>query len=42
MPKYRKFSSRYRDEAVVMVSQSQRPIARVTREMGVNAGTLGT
>lgn len=32
----------YRDEAVLMVIQSQRPIAQVARELGVNEGTLGT
>jgi len=42
MPKYRKFTQEYRDEAVLMVIQSQRPIAQVARELGVNEGTLGT
>ena len=32
----------YRDEAVLMVIQTQRPIAQVARELGVNEGTLGT
>jgi transposase len=32
----------YRDEAVLMVIQSQRPIAQVARELGINEGTLGT
>jgi len=39
MPKYRKFSPEYRDEAVLMVIQTQRPIAQVARELGVNEGT---
>jgi transposase len=42
MPKYRKFTQEYRDEAVLMVIQSQRPIAQVARELGINEGTLGT
>jgi transposase len=32
----------YRDEAVLMVIQSQRPIAQVARELGINEVTLGT
>ena len=39
MPKYRKFTQEYRDEAVLMVIQSQRPIAQVARELGINEGT---
>src|SRR5665811_134025 len=42
MLKYRKFTQEYRDEAVLMVIQSQRPIAQVARELGINEGTLGT
>ena len=42
MPKYRKFTQEYRDEAVLMVIQSQRPIAQVARELGINEGTLVT
>src|SRR5664279_5062147 len=42
MPKYRKFTQEYRDEAVLMVIQFQRPIAQVARELGINEGTLGT
>ena len=42
MSKYRKFTQEYRDEAVLMVIQSQRPIAQVARELGINEGTLGT
>jgi len=38
----RKFTQEYRDEAVLMVIQSQRPIAQVARELGINEGTLGT
>ncbi len=37
----RKFSPEYRDEAVKMVIDSSQPIARVTRELGINEGTLG-
>jgi len=36
MPKYRKFTQEYRDEAVLMVIQTQRPIAQEGRELGVN------
>ena len=42
MPKYRKFTAQYRDEAVLMVIQTQRPIAVVARELGISEGTLGT
>ena len=42
MPKYRKFTQEYRHEAVLMIIQSQRPIAQVARELGINEGTLGT
>jgi hypothetical protein len=39
---YRKLTQEYRDEAVLMVIQSQRPIAQVVaREPGINEGTLG-
>jgi len=41
MSKYRKFTPEYREEAVKMVIQSQRPIAEVSRELGINEGTLG-
>lgn len=41
MPKYRKFSPEYRDEAVKLVLESSRPIAEVARELGINEGTLG-
>jgi len=41
MSKYRKFTPEYREEAVKMVIQSQRPIAEVARELGINDGTLG-
>jgi transposase len=39
--KYRKFSPEFRDEAVRLVIESSRPIARVARELDVNEGTLG-
>ena len=42
MQKYRKFTPEYRDEAVKLVIHTQRPIAEVARELGVNEGTLGT
>ncbi|HET7476709.1 MAG TPA: transposase, partial [Dermatophilaceae bacterium] len=42
MAKYRKFTPEYRDEAVKMVIHTQRPIAEVARELGINEGTLGT
>jgi transposase-like protein len=41
MGKYRKFTPEYRDEAVKMVLESERPIAVVARELGINEGTLG-
>ncbi len=41
MSKYRKFTPEYREEAVKMVIQSQRPVAEVARELGINEGTLG-
>ena len=42
MSKYRKFTPEYREEAVKMVIQTQRPTAEVARELGINEGTLGT
>ena len=42
MPRPKKsFSPEYRDEAVKMVIESSRPIARVAKELGINEGTLG-
>ncbi len=35
------FSPEFREEAVKMVIESSRPIARVARELGINEGTLG-
>jgi transposase-like protein len=35
------FSPEYRDEAVKMVIETSRPIARVAKELGINEGTLG-
>ncbi|MEW2508498.1 IS3 family transposase [Amycolatopsis sp. NPDC047767] len=37
----RKFSPEFRDEAVKMVANGDRPIAQVARELGINPGTLG-
>jgi transposase len=39
--KYGKFSPEFRDEAVKLVVEGSRPIARVARELGINEGTLG-
>ena len=35
------FSPEYKDEAVKMVIETSRPIARVAKELGINEGTLG-
>jgi transposase len=35
------FSSEFKDEAVKMVIETSRPIARVAKELGINDGTLG-
>jgi transposase-like protein len=37
----RKFSPEFRDEAVKMVIEGNRPTAQVARELGINPGTLG-
>jgi transposase len=37
----RKFSPEFRDEAVKMVVEGNRPTAQVARELGINPGTLG-
>ena len=37
----RKFSPEFRGEAVKMVVDSDRPVAQVARELGINPGTLG-
>jgi transposase len=37
----RKFSPEFRDEAVKMAVDGDRPIAQVARELGINPGTLG-
>lgn len=37
----RKFSPEFRDEAVKMVTEGNRPVAQVARELGINVGTLG-
>ena len=42
MPRMNKsFSSEFKDEAVKMVIETSRPIARVAKELGINEGTLG-
>ena len=35
------FSLEFKDEAVKMVIETSRPIARVAKELGINDGTLG-
>jgi transposase len=35
------FSPEFRDEAVKMVIETSRPIARVAKDLGINEGTLG-
>ena len=37
----RSFSAEYREEAVKLVIESDRPIAAVARDLGINEGTLG-
>ena len=37
----RKFSPEFRDEAVKMVTEGNRPVVQVARELGINPGTLG-
>ena len=42
MPRPKKsFSPEFKDEAVKMVIETSRPIARVAKELGINEGTLG-
>ena len=42
MPRPKKsFSLEFKDEAVKMVIETSRPIARVAKELGINDGTLG-
>jgi transposase len=42
LPRIKKsFSSEFKDEAVKMVIETSRPIARVAKELGINEGTLG-
>lgn len=38
----RKYTPEFKDEAARMVIETSRPIAGVAREIGVNAGTLGS
>ena len=35
------FSPEFKEEAVKMVIETSRPIARVAKELGINEGTLG-
>jgi len=35
------FSPEFKDEAVKMVIETSRPIAKVAKELGINEGTLG-
>lgn len=37
----RKYSQKYKDDSVELVLSSDRPIAQVAPEIGVNEGTLG-
>ena len=39
--KRRKFSPQYKAEAVQMVVQSDRTVAKVARDLGINSTTLG-
>ena len=42
MPRPKKsFSPEFKDEAVKMVIETSRPIARVAKELGINEGSLG-
>lgn len=42
MPRPKKtFSVEFREEAVKLVIETSRPIARVAKELGINEGTLG-
>ena len=42
MPRPKKsFSPEFRDEAVKLVIETSRPIARVAKELGISEGTLG-
>lgn len=42
MPRPKKsFSPEFKDEAVKMVIETSRPIARVAKDLGINEGTLG-
>jgi transposase len=38
---YRKFDEDFKQGAVRLVTETGKPIARVARELGINAGTLG-
>ncbi len=40
MSKYRKFTVGYREQTLKLILDSQRPIAKVARELGINEGTL--
>jgi transposase len=42
LPRAKKsFSPEFKEEAVKMVIETSRPIARVAKELGINEGTLG-
>ena len=41
MTRPKSFSPEFKDEAVKMVIETSRPIARVAKELGINEGTLG-
>jgi transposase len=37
----KKYTQEYRDEAVVLVVSSGRPVAEIARDLGINEATLG-
>lgn len=41
MTERKRYSQKYKDEAIELVLSSGRPIAQVAAEIGVNEGTLG-
>jgi len=41
VPSEEELPPEFKDEAVKMVIETSRPIARVAKELGINEGTLG-